>query len=191
MSDEFISVLKSLFPPISEKIKQDIKKLIKRDRIEPSAFFTSSFQKNLIQGDIITNIPFVTFAENDKIIDERLHGMLLSTPCDFKNNDRVLFAPCYSIDYFIEAYGNDETRIDALKKNIIFDKFYIPPYLKCSELIVDFNGINTHEVKFISAQMISKKSQQISCLTSAGYYYLLAKLTVHFLRPESESFIRN
>jgi len=189
MSDEFVRCLKSLFPTPSYEVKTEINKLIKKNRLDASCFFASAFQKSLIQGDIITHMPFVTFSSGSKIMEERLYGMMLSTPCDFKNNDKVLFAPCYNLNYFVEAYGEDKSRIDALKNNIIYDKFYIPAYLKCPELVADFNGINSYEVSFIIEQLGNNLSKQVASLTLAGYYYLLAKMTVHFMRPEPREIV--
>lgn len=191
MSKEFVEVLKELFPPFSNTTKENLKKLITKHAENPSFIFESSIPQEIRQGDIVTNIPFQTLYEGDEYLGKRLSGMMISTTCDFEHEKTVLFAPGYDIDVFKECFGEDPDKLRDLRNNAIYDKFYLPAYLGVSELIIDFNGINSFSVNYIKEIISKKTSQRVSSLAQNGYYYLLCKLTVHFLRPEGNEILRS
>lgn len=191
MSKEFVDVLKELFPPISEATKENLKKLITNHIKDPCFIFESSIPQPIRQGDIITNIPFQTLYEGDEYLGKRLYGMMISTTCDFEHEKVVLFAPGYTMDVFKESFGDNAERLNDLRNNAIYDKFYLPPYQETSELVIDFNGINSFGVDYIKEIISKGSSKRVASLALNGYYYLLCKLTIHFLRPEPKEIFRN
>lgn len=191
MSKEFVDVLKELFPPVSNATKESLKKLITQHIKDPSFIFESSIPQPIRQGDILTNIPFQTLHEGDEYWSARLFGMLISTTCDFEHEKTVLFAPGYTIEVFKECFGDNPDKLKDLRNNAIYDKFYLPAYLGVSELVIDFNGINSFSVNYIKEIISKETSQRVSSLAQNGYYYLLCKLTVHFFRPEAKEILRS
>jgi hypothetical protein len=62
---------------------------------------------------------------------------------------------------------------------------YIPMFqYEGREYVVDFSIISSFSTSLLRILQEKKLVDRISSLNEFGYYFLLAKLTVHFLRPE-------
>jgi len=190
MARIFADVIRELFPPISEDTKKRLKELLLQHKNNPYLIFATSLNQVISQGDIISNIPFLTLQEDETYLGEKHFAMLISHTCDFANDNTILFAPAYTIDLFKECFGNNEGLLNSLRDNLIYDKFYLPERDAYPELVVDFNGINSVSKKYILKNLEDKNSDKIASLSQEGYYYLITKLTVHFLRPENSELIR-
>lgn len=193
MSKTFADALKEIFPPITEETRGSLRALLLQHQKDhnPHIIFATSLTKVFSQGDIVTNIPFLTLQEDSEYLAQKMYGMILSNTCDFANNENVLLAPAYEMNFFIECFGDKEDTLVSLRNNLIYDKFCLPAYSdKCPELVIDFNGINSFAVKFIEKNVAENRSGRVASLSQEGYYYLLTKLTVHFLRPESTEVFR-
>ena len=69
--------------------------------------------------------------------------------------------------------------------NLHYRLFYLPDK-RFEELVVDFSLMNTFNKKLLNAQIEDGKVKKVSSLNQMGFYLLLSKLTVCFMRPEDE-----
>ena len=190
MSAPFPDLLKELFPSITTQTKDALKNFILRYQTNPDFFFATSLLDRVSQGDILTNIPFVTLQKDELLSGGRLFAMAISCNCNYDQGKNVILAPAYTPDFFIDSANGDSGLLASLRKNEIFDKFYLPSNEGCPELIIDFNGINSYKREYIEKTLNDNKSERVYSLSQTGYWYLICKLTVHFCRPETEDAIR-
>ena len=189
MEINFKNLLKDLFPSITESTQEEIKKAIAQFGLNPQLLYQSINKNVIYQGDIITEIQFVTLIRSNLYRKKTLKGMLISNTCDYENRDTILIAPVYSFKHIKRKYKG-ASFIDSLKKNLIYDKFYLPGYIPNNDAVVDFSGINSVKKDFLVSSINNKEIDRINSFSQMGFYYFITKLTVYFLRRESNEIIR-
>jgi len=78
MSEEFINLLKELFPSISTGAKEQLQVFIKQYQGNPKLYYSLKSRNEIYQGDIISKIPFLYIKENGEIKQGILDGMIIS-----------------------------------------------------------------------------------------------------------------
>ena len=188
MEIRFESLIKELFPSITESTKEQIKSAIKQFNVDPQLLYQSISDETIYQGDIIKEIQFVTLISYNKYMKKALSGMLISNTCDYVNRKRILIAPIYPFNYIKER--KNRSFVESLKRNTIYDKFYLPGYKKDNDYIVDFSGINSVKADYLLDGIKNNKITKIMSLSQYGFYFFLTKLTVHLMRIEAPNIIR-
>ncbi|MDY7224705.1 hypothetical protein [Halalkalibacterium halodurans] len=179
--NQFISFVQELFPSISpytaDKTREAISHYIKeKGKIETCSPYPFDY---LTQGDIISDMPFV-FTDEDNLDNEFMgKGMLLTNTCDAERERQLLFAPVMHISVYLND-GLDEANI----RNNKYTKLYYLPSAVLKDHVVDLNIVNTYSRVLINKLLDQGIIKRVATLNSFGYYLLLAKLTVHFMRPE-------
>lgn len=180
MISEFFNFVQELFPSISPYTKESVKKAIEQFNVDSLEWFMPSIIDNLSQGDIIDCLPFSFIDENGNEIINLLKGIVLSNSCDIDNHDYIVIAPLFEIKDVLK----NEDSINKLRKNQHYDKMcFTNSYL--DNMFVDFSkssSFNTNLVK----KLINGKTKVQYSLNQYGYYLLLTKLTIYFLRPEDK-----
>lgn len=191
MSEEFINLLKELFPSISTGSKEQLQVFIKQYQGNPKLYYSLKSRNDIYQGDIISKIPFINIKKNGKIKQGILDGMIISHSCDIERNDTILIAPVYNMELFIQEYKNNLHNLNALRKNMIYDKFYLPKYSSGhGDFIADLSYITTFEREYIYRGIKNNKIEILASLSQTGYYFFICKLTVHLLRIEAHEISR-
>jgi|GEM_PF-464477 len=190
MNIHFENLINEAFPSITEGTKEEIKESIRHININPRPLFQTIEKNKLYQGDIITNISFVTFTKRKKYRKELLKGMLISNTCDIENDNQILIAPVYSYTDYERIYLNNQSYLKNLKENEIYSEMYLPKYTTDFDMVVDFTGINSFESDFIYDNFFKKEVNKIITLSQIGYYLLLIKLGIYLFRRESVEVIR-
>lgn len=190
MSEEFVALLSELFPSISEGTIDQLKAFIRQYERNPSLYYGSKREDKLYQGDIISKVPFLYITENGRRAGYILNGLIVSHSCDVEHNATILIAPVYDMKLFEHKFSNNPETIDNLEKNLIFDKFYLPPFSDYHGFIADLSGITTFETGYVNRGLRDKKMKILASLSQTGYYFFICKLTVHFLRREPSDAIR-
>ena len=191
MSEEFINLFKELFPSISTGTKEQLQVFIKQHQENPKLYYSLKSKNEIYQGDIISKIPFLYIKENGEIKQGILDGMIISHSCDIERKETILIAPVYNMELFIQEYKNNLHNINALKKNMIYDKFYLPQYSSgYGDFITDLSCITTFEREYIYKGIKNDKIEILASLSQTGYYYFICKLTVHLLRMEAQEISR-
>jgi len=189
MEIRFESLIKELFPSITESTKEQIKSAIKQFNVHPQLLYQSISDETIYQGDIIKEIQFVTLISYNKYSKKTLSGMLISNTCDYVNRELILIAPIYPFNYIKDRYKN-RSFVESLKMNTIYDKFYLPNYKKDNDYVVDFSGINSVKADYLLDSIKNNKITKIMSLSQYGFYFFLTKLTVYLMRREAPNIIR-
>lgn len=180
MLDEFINYVQKLFPSISPYVKNQTEQAIRQFKLSGRTLnlLNDKPYDYLTQGDILSNVPFVKIEENGGISAQRSYGMLLSNTCSADHDDDIVIAPLLQIKD-LGLNRND------IVNNLHYRLFYLPDK-RFEELVVDFSLMNTFNKNLLNAQIEDGKVKKESSLNQMGFYLLLSKLTVCFMRPEDE-----
>lgn len=180
MLDEFINYVQKLFPSISPYVKNQTEQAIRQFKLSGRTLnlLNDKPYDYLTQGDILSNVPFVKIEENSGISAQRSYGMLLSNTCSADHDDDIVIAPLLQIKD-LGLNRND------IVNNLHYRLFYLPDK-RFEELVVDFSFMNTFNKNLLNAQIEDGKVKKVSSLNQMGFYLLLSKLTVCFMRPEDE-----
>lgn len=180
MIPEFIDFCKSLFPSIDPYTAEQAKKVMDQfcDNDKPKlAIALSDF--DLMQGDIFSEVPFVYIDEDGDIQTFCAKAELLSNTCDATRDDFLLFAAVRPI----ADYSENENTVNSIKNNKKYSMFYIPDS-PMEQYYVDLEQITAISRKAFVKLHETGNVNRIATLTSVGYYMLISKLTVFFMRPE-------
>ena len=117
MLTKYIDFVTSLFPSISPYIQEQAKFSIKQFYKTNNNFscFTKFNDDVLLQGDIITQIPFILINDDGEEEEFITDGLIISNTCDIENDKNILVAPFIPIE---NMEGVED--INSLKNNLIF-----------------------------------------------------------------------
>lgn len=178
MLDKFIEFTHSLFPSIDPYTKEHTKDAIKQFQDTGRTINYLNFKPFgfLAQGDILDGIMFVRLNNVGEIEAYSGKGMIISNTCSADHDEAVLIAPLFKI-------SDLGLKVDNIKSNLHFRLFYLPDD-KYSNYVVDFSMMNTFNKSLLTNMINEKKINKESSLNQMGFYLLIAKLTVCFMRPE-------
>lgn len=181
MNDELVIVLEKIFPNFTPYIADRVKKAIQETERNLKMSKLNRCEEEILQGDIFQKIDFMIYVNGEPKIVE-LPGMILSNTCDITRNNNLLFVPFFPL----KKIDPDKDR-DAIKKNVLFNIFYIFDLHCLSDSVINFDYI-----QYIPRDIFEKKikSEKISSLTQYGFYMFIIKLSVYLMRVESEEVIR-
>ncbi len=175
LDNDFIDFVTTLFPSINPYTQDRAKRSMEQfyTKGQPFSCFNSNGLEGICQGDIVDEITFLKIKETGEVLRYTGLGIVLSNSCDIENDDYILLAPFYPI----EATGFSPQKIEALKKNQLYGFMYFPDMSK-PDIYADFSQIQSFP------KNILKNKTRIYSLNLIGFYLLICKLTIHFLRPE-------
>ena len=180
MISEFITFCESLFPSISPYTAEQARKAMDQFESVNGNALTKKYNDNeLYQGDIFSEIPFFYYGDDGGLNQIRCKAQLLSNTCDSVRDKNLLFAAVLTMDDFNENKG----LVSAIRANKKYNTFYLPDQVLANEF-VDFEMINFIPRDVFLELLKQKKVTRIASLNQIGYYMLICKLTVFFMRPE-------
>lgn len=182
--DAFFDFCEELFPSISYKTIDSAKKAINtyNNIYGPHIFAMKPIDGVFAQGDIFESIPFLYY-DNEGILRRKLSkGMLLTNTCDNERKDNLIFASMW----FLEDYSTNINDIESIKNNIFYDFMYID-HSKISEYFINFNMLSTINRLTIMNNINQNKIYRILSLSDIGYFLLICKLTIFFMRYEDKN----
>ena len=178
--EAFINYSYQLFPNIDSSIKQSLSDVLQQFDITKFNWFSPNNLGGINQGDILDKIPFIFQDENGKINLFQTKGMVISNSCDVENDSEVILAP-------LIPYANSNEFNDNQKKDILNNKYNAKMCLSYSEIdnyYIDLAGMQSFNKHFILKLFEEKKIKLEYSLSQFGWYFLLTKLTIHFMRME-------
>ena len=183
MLSKYIDFVTSLFPSISPYVQEQAKFSIKQfyDINKTFSCFTKFIDEDLLQGDIITQIPFVKINDDGEEEEFVTDGLIISNSCDIENDKYILIAPFIPVEN-LEEFED----INALKNNTIYRLLYFPD-CNYSQSVADLALISSFPKNRILEKLKNKEIIRKYSLNQIGYYLLISKLTVHLLRPEDKT----
>ena len=180
MLGPYIDFVASLFPCISPYTQESAKSALEQFYSHGKRFscFTSDQIKGLSQGDIISSLPFEIIGEDGSLYELNTSACILSNSCDIENDKTLLAAPVLDI-----------TRLDIDKENLKNNRYYRLLYFPdqiFTDIVVDLGLMMPFYTPAVQKSLKSGRIIKIHSLNLVGYYLLISKLTVHFMRPEDK-----
>ncbi|MEG1142805.1 MAG: hypothetical protein RSE41_10265 [Clostridia bacterium] len=185
MLREFIDFVEGVLPSVSPDLRDGAKNAILQFKQEEKdiQYISNELLEEVSQGDILSKVPFSYYDENGLQSSFSADAMILSTSCNIDQKPKIVMAPVFPMDAF---NGN----VGELKKNTIFDYMYIDD-IKLRNHFVDFSTLNTFNKKLISDGLKTGKIIRKVSLNQLGYYFLVIKLTIYFMRKEDPDTLGN
>ena len=178
MLTDFIEYVDSLFPSVSESVKNKAKECIRQfeEQHKKINYLMGEPLDDLSQGDIISKIPFTFVSDTGEQRYFYSQGMIISTSCDIDNHDLISFVPLHSLN----DYKND-TRV--ITSNQCLPYMYLPD-IKIQDYYVNFETMCSYNKNWILKLLSDGKITRIASLSQVGYYFFLCKFSAFLFRRE-------
>jgi hypothetical protein len=179
---------RSVFPSIPEGTFYDLLRYFKDNPHLEKWVYAPTVSQHLAQGDVVEALP-TCFIDAEGIIKnskEPIPAILLSNTCDMSmdcGEPRKQFYTIVPLFPFVEE-RYEEGRIREIMENTLTDTLYLPniPALKGS-YIAQLDMACSISSEYVHRHM---EKQKRTSLSRNGYYYFMAKLSLHLTRPENE-----
>ncbi len=179
MIKELIEFTTALFPSISPYVKENVNKAIEQFDYENLEWFMPTPISYLSQGDIIQKIPFTFTDENGDKDTILTRGIILSNTCDASRDDYIILAPLIKYDLILNESQKQIARANKYYDKMCFTNSQLDGYF------IDFTRATSFNRNLLLKLLESKTNIEYS-LNQYGYYLLLTKLTIYFMRPEDQ-----
>lgn len=179
MIKELIQFTTELFPSISPYTKENVNKAIEQFDYESLEWFRPTPIDYLSQGDIIEKIPFTFVDENGKKDTILTKGIILSNTCDASRDDYIIIAPLIKYDKVLDENQKKIARANKYYDKMCFTNSQLDGYF------IDFTRATAFNRNLLLKLLENKTNIEYS-LNQYGYYLLLTKLTIYFMRPEDK-----
>lgn len=179
----FIDFVISLFPSISPYVQEQTKHSLEQFYEHGKTFecYNTKTLDGICQGDIIENVKVPIIGMDGSINIAERTVLIISNSCDIENDDYILIA----LFYFFNEGDFSQSQITELKNNRFFGKMYFPDVSE-EEMFADFSHIQSLPKQYFDNGIKNKKMHIKHSLNLVGFYLLLCKLTIHFMRPEDK-----
>lgn len=179
MIPEFIDFCSKLFPCIDPYTKEQAKKAMSQFESNSGPVLSKTCDSfDLLQGDVYSEIPFIYTDNKGNVNVIRRKALLLSNTCDASRDDKLLFAALHPLSDL-----HNDSMVDSIVKNRRYSAFYLKDQ-PLDDDFTDFELINTFSREAFLKLQEKSKVHRIATLTNVGFYMLICKMTVFFLRPE-------
>lgn len=186
MLQAFARLIADLFPGVDPaNVREFLRKHWGKFPV-PSDLFATQLPPKTCQGDILIPITFVVQDENGDFGQIEAPGMLLSHSCDLDTDDYVVFAACRPASRYAASNA-----LSSIRSNTVFNLFYLAGTPELGDVVVDFETVQSVRRTVLERSITNGSIRRLASLTTLGYYFLIAKLTVRFLRPQSSEEVRN
>lgn len=184
MLQAFVGLITELFPSVDPTTATRCLREIADQDIDPARLFLPRPFDHLAQGDIIHPVSFFVGEDDEVTYRYDGPGVVISNTCDAEHDEHVLLAASFPLRVYLENNPTDET---TLRSNCIFNLMFLPWVGADGRgIVTDLSWVQTHSRASIISTLRSGAIRKVASLSNIGFYLLLAKLTVHLLRPETE-----
>lgn len=185
MLQEFVDLITSALPAIEPNKAEVAKRAIREFLLGNSInLATTPNAIDIIQGDVIGPLKFYSINEQGELSERESLALVLTNTCDIENDGQIILCPCYSEQDFFRIFPHINT--SELKLNRFGSFFYI--YRTANEsFISDFSEFGNYSTDLIRKLLNDVSIKRYVTLTQIGWYFLIAKLTYHFMRPEDSA----
>ncbi|SDE61526.1 hypothetical protein [Desulfuromonas thiophila] len=188
----FKDLFEESFPVARPELRSKFRSFLASDRLDYKWLFSSATRSVITQGDIVSSWPSFFF-DGEKIRATRVPVpvIMLEHTCDMSidngvvRNQHYSFAPLFPFS----VVGNHFSDSTSLKRNQITNKIYVGHIADLDdEYVADLDMVGCVKASWLHSAMESGKIIRICSLSDAGYFFILAKLTAHFLRADTSFF---
>lgn len=191
---DFVELYKINFPQLTQEEAQRLHNQFRKYGVHSKWIFSTPNIDDAIiaQGDVFSGL-YASFYDLDEEASEDIlmkygpcEAIAITNTCDneLDRDTYSVFVPLFEAEaYFVKI--DDVNLQKNITDNAITSILYLPASGTMPAYIADFSICSSVtkpwlKIKKEKGQLVKKAS-----LTSNGYYFLLAKLTLHFMRPES------
>ena len=186
MEESLRNLFEEGFPAVSARTRAQVKGWLSKQGADFKWFYSAALKTALSQGDIVFPLPaFFWNGEKVKTNEILIPGILLEHTCDMSvdgGKPRVAtysYAPLLPLQYISKQFADPQ----ALTANAITHKLFVGPIPKLADsFIADLNIICTVDSNALHNSIDKGTVKRLASLSDNGFYFLLAKLTSHFLR---------
>lgn len=179
---EFIDYTNQIFPSIDMSVKKSLKEALEQFDINKFSWFTMENLDGITQGDILDKIPFTiqNSQGNYKVFPTK--AIVLSNSCDLTRDKYITLAPL--IPY-------DSTEFNASQKFDLQNNKYNGKMCFTGSAIekyyIDFTRVQSFNRDLILKLIEQGKINIEYSLSQFAWYFLLTKLTIHYMRMEDHN----
>lgn len=184
----FVKLYKNVFPSIPNGVFREISGYLEENPHLEKWIYASDSLEHLAQGDIVEALTacFIDEEGATKSTKVPIPALLLSNTCDMSMDNNSPRKQTYTIVPLL-LFNEDRynpNKIRDIKSNVISDMLYLPsvPALGGS-YIAQFDRACSVSSAYVHKQLLSQKRSSFS---QRGYYFFMAKLSLHLTRPENE-----
>lgn len=185
-------LLEQSFPSIPRQGAESLHKLFAEYDVDSSWLYgrTGLSSTQIAQGDILTglNAGFWDFKIDEAQARyrkrENCYGIALTNTCDNERKNCLTFAPLMDAEPYFSKIENDSLK-ESIKRNTVTELLFLPATNDYPALVGDFSMSFAVTQNFLSKLRGEGIVKRVHSLTTHGYYFLLAKLSLHFMRPEA------
>ena len=134
---------------------------------------------------MITPVPVRVTQEDGGIGEWIGPAMILSNSCDIDADAELLVAPCQPFAPYAST-----GQAGHIRRNTFFPFLFLPAVPEIGDSVVNLASIHSVSGDFVRTRVQSGAVRRICSLTRFGWYFLIAKLTIHLLRPRAPDEVR-
>lgn len=198
--DAFIDLVRNIFPTsippfTADKAKESLKQFKKENKFKEQSqglgkeydFFDINHVGFLRQGDIISGLNYF-FIDKDggQRVVKNVKMMLISNTCDASRDEFLHFAPLIPIENYLSEISDENKKRSfetQIYNNTIFRFIYLP-HRELSNYVVNLNLITSIPLKIVNKRIEDGMCEVKYSLNTIGFFFLLCKLAVYFMREE-------
>jgi len=179
MLREFAQLVAELFPSLDSRNTREYLNQLRREPVSWLDLYATQIPPEVTQGDIVDPVSFIVEEQDGSLAELVAPGMILSHSCDIENDDYIIVAPCRPFSYFQQHRSAGD-----IKNNTFLSVFYLESVPTLGDRVVDLSVMQSIRMKTLKSSLQNGTVRRVSSFTMLGYYFLVAKLTVRFLRPQ-------
>jgi hypothetical protein len=179
MLREFARIVADLFPSLDTENAREYLRQLRRTPTSWLELYATTFPPRLAQGDIIRPILFVVEEPDESLAQVVAPAIVLSHSCDIDDDQYIVVAPCFPFSMF-----QNHRSVGDIRNNTFFSTLYLQSVPNVGDLVVDLSIIQSIRAATLQRNLEKGTVIRVSSFTNVGYYFLIAKLTVRFFRPQ-------
>lgn len=180
MLPSLLQVLKDVFPSVKQASVEHAVETLTEEGYDSDQLYNPQPLSQISQGDILLDVPFERRVGLDEHQRQTLPTLVLSNTCDIEQDLYFVVAVGVPFDeYTLGTQGQ-------LRQNKIHNLLYLPSVPELGDYVFDLNICNSLPTDVTLDEDLAVRFDRAASLSWLGHVYLLLKITVHYLRPESD-----
>lgn len=181
MYEELVNYCFETFPQISADSKKKVEEVLRQYKLygKVKPIFTTEPLKETCQGDIFSEIKWLSYNDDGRIIERKEKCFLLSTTCDACRKEHLVFSPVIPIDYICKEEEFEKKKV--IKSNCTTEFLYLMGS-KFDDYVVDLGNIFSFPRALFEKLLSSGNIHKESSLSDEGLYLFVTKFTLAYMR---------
>lgn len=195
MLEEFAEFVGQLFPATKpETVRELIKALEKRGGIVSKELYAPQPPTGICQSDIFAPVPFRALLADGTWGEFSGPGLVLTNSCDAERVNYITLAQCLPYGPMRDALSTTgapgRNLVTSIEVNEVSNLLFLPGVPSVGDLVADFCVTVTIDRRYLERAVSRGDIRRTCAMSLLGYYFFLAKLTLHYMRPESDEVVR-